>query len=100
MRPPPIVKATGRLETRESGEGDDIELCREMFRRPRDALLCLAAEFLSKGTARLAELKKYVNEQTKLPDLVDQRGHTVSPHSTFETTQLVGWLVFICQSYT
>lgn len=44
-------------------EIDDAELCRLEFRKPRDLLLKIVSEFLTRSTARLSDLSK------KIPDL-------------------------------
>ena len=44
-------------------DDDDADDIRNIFRRPRDTLLNLVAEFLTRATARLADLSK------KIPDL-------------------------------
>lgn len=43
-------------------EMDEGELARHEFRRPRDLLLKIVAEFLSKSTARLADLSKKISD--------------------------------------
>ncbi|VDM36879.1 unnamed protein product [Toxocara canis] len=53
------------------------EMQREMFRRPRDALLILAASFIDKATPRLKELSKLAStaEHIKIPDVFDHKCH-------------------------
>jgi hypothetical protein len=48
-----------------------------MFRRPRDALLCLSANFLRLAPPRLKELGKLLGDQSKAPDVLDHKAHAV-----------------------
>ncbi len=68
-RPPPVWETM-----------DDSEAQREFFRRPRDTLLALAADFLTRAAPRLKEIGKLgaVGEHAKIPDLLDHRCHVVS----------------------
>ncbi|VDP17165.1 unnamed protein product [Soboliphyme baturini] len=52
---------------------DDVEVQREMFRKPRDALLCLVANFLNLCSPRLKYLSKVVNRSTKIPEILDNK---------------------------
>uniref|UniRef100_A0AC35TVB0 UNC80 domain-containing protein n=1 Tax=Rhabditophanes sp. KR3021 TaxID=114890 RepID=A0AC35TVB0_9BILA len=54
------------------------EVQRELYRKPRDALLTLCALHIEKGSVRLKELSKLCNqsaEHIKLPDLLDHKCH-------------------------
>ncbi|KAL4003818.1 hypothetical protein ACH3XW_9180 [Acanthocheilonema viteae] len=54
---------------------DNSEGQREIFRRPRDALLVLAATFIEKAKSRLKELTKLASniEHIKIPELFDYK---------------------------
>ncbi|CAG9539348.1 unnamed protein product, partial [Cercopithifilaria johnstoni] len=54
---------------------DNSEGQREIFRRPRDALLVLAATFIEKARPRLKELTKLASniEHIKIPELFDHK---------------------------
>lgn len=54
-----------------------MEIQREVFRRPRDALLSLSAVFLKIAVPRIKDLSKVVAEHGKVPDLLDQKAHMV-----------------------
>ncbi|KAE8737653.1 hypothetical protein FOCC_FOCC016879, partial [Frankliniella occidentalis] len=54
---------------------EDSELMRNEYRRPRDILLYMVAEFLTKCTARLAELNKKPGGDGKAVELLDVRAH-------------------------
>lgn len=56
---------------------EGMEIQREVFRRPRDALLSLAAIFLKMAIPRMKDLSKVVAEHGKMPDLLDQKAHMV-----------------------
>ncbi|EYC17969.1 hypothetical protein Y032_0029g1983 [Ancylostoma ceylanicum] len=53
------------------------ETHKENYRRPRDTLLCLAAQFIEMATPRLKELAKLSssNEHTKIPEVMDHKCH-------------------------
>lgn len=59
---------------------DNSEGQREIFRRPRDALLVLAAAFIEKAKPRLKELTKLASniEHIKIPELFDHKCYVVS----------------------
>lgn len=59
---------------------DNSEGQREIFRRPRDALLILAATFIEKAKPRLKELSKLALniEHIKIPELFDHKCYVVS----------------------
>ncbi|MFH4979615.1 hypothetical protein AB6A40_006324 [Gnathostoma spinigerum] len=85
--PPTIIEEDVKLQYSSSNkdkknpsgwEGvDNSEVQREVFRRPRDALLVLSATFIEKGAPRLKELSKLAAslEHTKLPELFDHKCH-------------------------
>uniref|UniRef100_A0A0K0E172 UNC80_C domain-containing protein n=3 Tax=Strongyloides stercoralis TaxID=6248 RepID=A0A0K0E172_STRER len=55
---------------------NSTEIQRELYRRPRDALLTLSALYIEKGSIRLKELSKLNNSTTehlKLPELFDHK---------------------------
>uniref|UniRef100_A0A915C2K7 Transmembrane protein n=1 Tax=Parascaris univalens TaxID=6257 RepID=A0A915C2K7_PARUN len=53
------------------------EMQREMFRRPRDAMLVLAATFIDKATPRIKDLAKLTSsaEHVKIPEVFDHKCH-------------------------
>ncbi|KAF0286806.1 Protein unc-80 [Amphibalanus amphitrite] len=57
---------------------EDSEVLREAFRRPRDTLLNIVAEFLSRCSARLHELNKKpgAGVETKQVELLDAKCHS------------------------
>ncbi|GFN95904.1 unc-80-like protein [Plakobranchus ocellatus] len=56
-------------------EPDDLEL-REEFRKPRDSLLSVSAEFYTKCHARLKELRKILADPAfRPPELFDNKAH-------------------------
>uniref|UniRef100_A0A0N4ZFZ3 UNC80 domain-containing protein n=1 Tax=Parastrongyloides trichosuri TaxID=131310 RepID=A0A0N4ZFZ3_PARTI len=61
-----------------SNNENNSEIQREMYRKPRDALLTLCASYIEKGSVRLKELSKLNNttsEHFKLPELFDHKCH-------------------------
>ena len=56
---------------------DDSELHRNAFRKPRDALLILSANFLHQATPRFKELAKLLGDSSKAPDILDHKAHLV-----------------------
>ncbi|KAF7634288.1 hypothetical protein Mgra_00006253 [Meloidogyne graminicola] len=69
----------------DSGITTDIEIHKEQFRGPRDALLTLCAMFIHRGTIRLKELSKLLALNTgqsssehslRIPELLDHRCHS------------------------
>ncbi|XP_017847563.1 protein unc-80 homolog [Drosophila busckii] len=55
---------------------EDSEMIRTEYRRPRDVLLSVVADFLTKSTARLAELsKKLPSSESKTTDVLDAKVH-------------------------
>ncbi|GLG97294.1 Protein unc-80 homolog [Gryllus bimaculatus] len=54
---------------------EDSEVLRNEFRRPRDIILNLVAEFLTKSTIRLAELNKKAGSDGKPVEILDIRSH-------------------------
>lgn len=62
----------------ERGEDEDSDLVRLEFRQPRDTLLCVVAEFLTKCSARLADLSKKIPDlPSKATELLDVKCHLV-----------------------
>lgn len=61
-------------------ESSDSEMQREMYRRSRDAILILSANFIDKATPRLKELAKLlsISEHCKIPEVFDHKCHVVS----------------------
>lgn len=57
---------------------EDSEVLRNEYRRPRDILLYMVAEFLTKCTSRLAEINKKPGGDGKTVELLDIRAHVVS----------------------
>ncbi|KAL5280592.1 unc-80 family protein [Megaselia abdita] len=55
-------------------EGEDSEMIRSEYRRPRDVLLSVVGDFLSKGTTRLQEINKKLSD-VKVVELVDAKCH-------------------------
>jgi hypothetical protein len=54
---------------------EDSEVLRSEFRRPRDILLTMVAEFLTKCTARLNEINKKSGQDSKSFELLDTKAH-------------------------
>ncbi|RZF41260.1 hypothetical protein LSTR_LSTR010488, partial [Laodelphax striatellus] len=54
---------------------EDSEVLRNEFRRPRDILLSLVADFMTKTTARLIELNKKFPQDSRQIELLDLRAH-------------------------
>ncbi|XP_069694357.1 protein unc-80 homolog isoform X2 [Periplaneta americana] len=54
---------------------EDSEVLRSEFRRPRDILLSMVAEFLTKCTNRLNEINKKSGQDSKTIELLDIRAH-------------------------
>uniref|UniRef100_T1IVG6 Uncharacterized protein n=1 Tax=Strigamia maritima TaxID=126957 RepID=T1IVG6_STRMM len=54
---------------------EDSEGIRSEFRKPRDALLNVVAEFLTKCTSRLVDLNKRMGQENKIQDLLDTKCH-------------------------
>ncbi|KAJ9574016.1 hypothetical protein L9F63_008613, partial [Diploptera punctata] len=54
---------------------EDSEVLRSEFRRPRDILLSMVAEFLTKCTTRLNEINKKSGQDSKAVELLDIRAH-------------------------
>ncbi|EDW38859.1 GL13705 [Drosophila persimilis] len=54
---------------------EDSEMIRTEYRRPRDVLLSVVADFLTKSTARLAELAKKMPADTKPTEVLDAKCH-------------------------
>jgi len=79
FRPQVSKMVMGNSTTANWEQVDDVEVQREVFRRPRDALLCVAAEFLTNCSKRMKELGKLLGENTKIPELFDQKSHMVCP---------------------
>ncbi|KAK6643812.1 hypothetical protein RUM43_000075 [Polyplax serrata] len=59
----------------ERGEMEDSEVLRNEFRRPRDILLSLVADFHSKCTIRLAEINKKSGSDGKTVEILDVKSH-------------------------
>lgn len=59
------------------GEMEDSEMLRNEFRRPRDILLSLVADFHSKCTLRLAEINKRTGYDGKTVEILDIKSHLV-----------------------
>uniref|UniRef100_A0A1B0BUY8 Uncharacterized protein n=1 Tax=Glossina palpalis gambiensis TaxID=67801 RepID=A0A1B0BUY8_9MUSC len=55
--------------------GEDSEMIRTEYRRPRDVLLSVVGDFLSKSTTRLLELAKKLPNDTKLTEVLDAKCH-------------------------
>ncbi|XP_046670285.1 uncharacterized protein LOC124360589 isoform X5 [Homalodisca vitripennis] len=55
---------------------EDSEVLRNDFRRPRDVLLSLVADFVTTCTARLVELNKKYPQDGKVVELLDLRSHS------------------------
>uniref|UniRef100_A0A1I8BXJ5 UNC80_C domain-containing protein n=1 Tax=Meloidogyne hapla TaxID=6305 RepID=A0A1I8BXJ5_MELHA len=67
----------------DSGTTADIEIHKEQFRGPRDALLTLCAMFIHRGSIRLKELSKLLasgsgqsEHSPRVPELLDHRCHS------------------------
>lgn len=63
----------------ERGDCEDSDILRMEFRKPRDTLLNVVAEFLTKCSARLADLSKKIPDlPSKATELLDVKCHLVS----------------------
>ena len=63
---------------------EDSDILRMEFRKPRDTLLNVVAEFLTKCSARLADLSKKIPDlPSKATELLDVKCHLVSSHTLF-----------------
>ena len=66
---------------RRQQQEEDMELLKD-FRKPRDSLLCVAAEFFSCCHPRIRELRKSLADPTlRPPELLDTKAHIVRPLS-------------------
>ncbi|KAF4517233.1 hypothetical protein B566_EDAN005287 [Ephemera danica] len=54
---------------------EDSEVLRNEFRRPRDILLSMVADFLTKCTTRMAELSKRAPQDCKPIEMLDAKAH-------------------------
>lgn len=73
---------------------DDSEILHADFRRPRDTLLSVVAEFYTKGTVRCQELQLKSPDQ-KPVELLDVKCHFVSiPLLKFYSLQCLLFLMF------
>jgi len=54
-----------------------LQVLRSEFRRPRDVLLTMVAEFLTKCTARLNDINKKSGQDSKSFELLDTKAHVV-----------------------
>ncbi|KAG8225919.1 hypothetical protein J437_LFUL005955 [Ladona fulva] len=69
------VSDHGRSKAPYERDLEDSEILRNEFRRPRDILLSMVAEFLTKCTARLSELNKKSGQDGKPIELLDSKSH-------------------------
>lgn len=67
------ISDMGRSKMMESVE--DSELVRTEYRRPRDVLLSVVGDFLSRSTTRLIELSKKLNSESKSFEILDIKCH-------------------------
>uniref|UniRef100_A0A1B0CSU9 Uncharacterized protein n=2 Tax=Lutzomyia longipalpis TaxID=7200 RepID=A0A1B0CSU9_LUTLO len=67
------VSDVGRMKIMDTAE--DSELVRAEYRRPRDVLLSVVGEFISRATTRLQELSKKQGADTKPVELLDVKCH-------------------------
>lgn len=67
------VSDVGRMKIMDTAE--DSELIRAEYRRPRDVLLSVVGEFISRATTRLQELSKKQGADTKPVELLDVKCH-------------------------
>lgn len=57
----------------------EAEVTLKEFRRPRDALLCVVADYCSYCSSRLPELRKMLADPSvRTPELLDHKAHNVS----------------------
>lgn len=61
-------------------DGEDSEVLRAEYRRPRDVLLSLVGDFIYRASRRLAELNKKSSTDGKFVELLDIKSHVVSIH--------------------
>ncbi|XP_046393341.1 protein unc-80 homolog [Ischnura elegans] len=69
------VSDHGRSKAPYERDLEDSEILRNEFRRPRDILLSMVAEFLTKCNARLTELNKKSGQEGKPIELLDIKSH-------------------------
>ncbi|XP_039948637.1 protein unc-80 homolog isoform X7 [Bactrocera tryoni] len=55
--------------------GEDSEMIRTEYRRPRDVLLSVVGDFLSKSSTRLVELSKKLPNDNKATEVLDAKCH-------------------------
>lgn len=67
------VSDMGRTKNYETPE--DSELIRTNFRRPRDVLLSVVGEFMSRASTRITELAKKQSMEAKNIELLDVKCH-------------------------
>ncbi|XP_059612441.1 protein unc-80 homolog isoform X4 [Phlebotomus argentipes] len=67
------VSDVGRMKIMDTAE--DSELVRAEYRRPRDVLLSVVGEFISRATTRLQELSKKQGGDSKPVELLDVKCH-------------------------
>lgn len=54
---------------------EDSEMVRAEYRRPRDVLLSLVGDFLTRATTRLQELSKKIQSDNKAVEILDAKCH-------------------------
>lgn len=73
-----MEEGRGRKSTHYDQDDEDIQM-RNDFRKPRDSLLNVIAEFYSTCQSRLKELRKMLADPSfRPPELVDAKSHNVS----------------------
>uniref|UniRef100_A0A5S6PYL0 UNC80 domain-containing protein n=1 Tax=Trichuris muris TaxID=70415 RepID=A0A5S6PYL0_TRIMR len=75
LRDESIVVRTDQRKTAQWETTADSEVQREMFRKPRDALLCLSATFLRSCLPRMRYLNRLLGDASKTPEVLDHKTH-------------------------
>jgi hypothetical protein len=61
-----------------SGADKEADVTLKEFRRPRDAILCVVAEYCSHCSSRIPELKKMLADPSlRSPEILDHKAHNV-----------------------
>lgn len=69
------VSDIGRTKKMNNESAEDSEMIRTEFRRPRDVLLSVVGEFISRGQQRLNELTRKQSADSKNVELLDLKCH-------------------------
>jgi len=73
-----MEEGRGRRSQQQHYDADEEEMQRQDFRRPRDTLLNVVAEFYGATQLRLKKLRKMLADQAyRAPELLDHKSHNV-----------------------